>query len=209
MTLAQIAGAVLAIAVVAIAAGFVPQRLVSAINPGPDWRWAGSGLSAWAAAVGLAVLAGTGPFFPWSTAIALALLATILTAMAAVDLACFVIPDLYVGAIVVLALVGPLAPPLAEAALGAGLAGGLLWIVRFAHGRLRGREGLGLGDVKLLAALGALLGPRAILWVIVGGAAAGIIFLLLRRRDAEAITPFGTALAAPALAAAIIVRWPA
>jgi leader peptidase (prepilin peptidase)/N-methyltransferase len=45
-----------------------------------------------------------------------------------------------------------------QAAAGALVAGGGLWLVQWGYGRLTGREGLGFGDVKLLAGMGALLG---------------------------------------------------
>jgi leader peptidase (prepilin peptidase)/N-methyltransferase len=66
--------------------------------------------------------------------------------------------------------------------------------------RLRGRDGLGQGDAKLLAAAGAWVGLAALPTVVLGGAIAGIGIALLMRLNGERIgaataLPFGTALA--------------
>ena len=67
---------------------------------------------------------------------------------------------------------------LANAALGAALGGGLLWLVAWGYERTTGTEGMGLGDVKLLAMIGAFLGWQAIPIVLVvasiGGSFAGV-----------------------------------
>ena len=60
--------------------------------------------------------------------------------------------------------------PIGIAAAGALVGGGLLWGVRAGFRRLRGKEGLGLGDVKLAAALGLLIGPLGIVNAIAAGA---------------------------------------
>jgi leader peptidase (prepilin peptidase)/N-methyltransferase len=51
---------------------------------------------------------------------------------------------------------------LADAAVGAALGGGLLWLVAWSYERMTGLEGMGLGDVKLLAMIGAFLGWQAL-----------------------------------------------
>lgn len=208
MTGAEGAAAVLAVAAAALLAGLAPQRLLAGLRDGPTPRGAGWGLSLAAAAAGLATLAVAARFAPPGAATGLALLAVTLTAMALIDLTWLVIPDLHVAMVAALALVGPLAPPLVEAASGAALAGGLLWLVRFGYQRLRGREGLGLGDVKLMAAIGALVGPHDVLWVLVGGAFIGIVLILSGRAAAGGMAPLGAAVAAPALVAACLARWP-
>lgn len=73
-----------------------------------------------------------------------------------------------------------------QAASGALLAGALLLAVQFGYAALSGREGLGTGDVKLLAGLGAWLGIQSLPIVLLLAALQGICFalgLLLVRRD--------------------------
>ena len=82
-----------------------------------------------------------------------------------------------------------------EAILGA-LAGYLsLWLVYHAHRLLTGKEGMGYGDFKLFAALGAWLGWRMLPLIIVlaaaAGAVLGIAMIVFRGRDRAAPIPFG------------------
>ncbi len=64
---------------------------------------------------------------------------------------------------------------LVEALLGACLGGGFLLAVRAAYGRLRGGEGLGLGDVKMLAMIGSFTGPAGVLLALFLGSLAGSV----------------------------------
>ena len=72
-----------------------------------------------------------------------------------------------------------------NATLGALLGGGILFLVAWGYERLTGREGMGYGDVKLLAMIGAFLGWQAIPAVILiasfTGSIAGIVAMLDRR----------------------------
>ena len=91
----------------------------------------------------------------------------------------------------------PVAPK--DAILGA-CAGYLsLWLVYHAFRLLTGKEGMGYGDFKLYAALGAWLGwkllPLVILLSAGTGAVIGIAMILLRGRDRSAPMPFGPYLA--------------
>jgi leader peptidase (prepilin peptidase)/N-methyltransferase len=65
-----------------------------------------------------------------------------------------------------------------QSAAGALVAGGGLWLVQWGYGRLTGREGLGFGDVKLLAGMGALLGLQAVAALILAAALQGLLFAL-------------------------------
>ncbi|MCM0756894.1 prepilin peptidase [Desulfovibrio aminophilus] len=96
-----------------------------------------------------------------------------------------------------------------EPLIGALAGAAFLWILRFAHMRLRKVEGLGLGDVKLMLSIGALTGPLALplLFILAGvtALAAGVFYL--RRPDADGLrtaVPFGPFLA---LAALILIAW--
>ena len=82
------------------------------------------------------------------------------------------------------------------AALGAIAGGGFLWTVGALWKRLRGVEAMGLGDVKMMAAVGALLGWRLSLLSIFFGAFSGAligIVLVVRQKDRDLQTqvPFG------------------
>jgi leader peptidase (prepilin peptidase)/N-methyltransferase len=74
-----------------------------------------------------------------------------------------------------------------------------LWSVYKLFKRLTGKEGMGYGDFKLLAALGAWLGWQMLLVIILisafGGAVVGIALIALRGRDKDIPIPFGPYLA--------------
>jgi leader peptidase (prepilin peptidase)/N-methyltransferase len=80
-----------------------------------------------------------------------------------------------------------------------------LWLVFHAYRIIRGREGMGAGDFKLLAALGAWMGwlaiPSIILLSSAVGAAVGIVLIAFRRHDREVPIPFGPYLASGGIAA--------
>lgn len=90
-----------------------------------------------------------------------------------------------------------------DAILGALVGGGLLWLVSEAYFRLRGREGMGLGDVKMMLMAGAFLGAkRTLLTILAGsvlGSVLGVAVILTKRQDADYELPFGTFLGAGAL----------
>jgi leader peptidase (prepilin peptidase)/N-methyltransferase len=69
--------------------------------------------------------------------------------------------------------------------------------------RLRGIEGLGFGDVKMMAMVGAFLGaPLALLTLMIGsllGSVIGLIFIRLGGKDRQYELPFGTFLSAAAI----------
>lgn len=85
------------------------------------------------------------------------------------------------------------------------LGGGLLWGVSEGYYRLTGREGMGFGDVKLLAMIGAFLGwqaiPVTLLLASLTGTLLGVGVMLARGSDARTPIPFGPFLAAGAVCA--------
>ncbi|MGD0962795.1 MAG: prepilin peptidase [Candidatus Acidiferrales bacterium] len=99
----------------------------------------------------------------------------------------------------------PPAPALsfADAILGAAAGSAFLWLVSETYFRLRGREGMGLGDVKMMLMAGAFLGvERTLLTILAGsllGSVLGIAFILAKRKDSEYELPFGTFLGMAAL----------
>jgi leader peptidase (prepilin peptidase)/N-methyltransferase len=124
-----------------------------------------------------------------------------LAAVLVVDGRWFVIPDVYVVALAILGLAGASQIGWTMAAIGAALGGGLLATVRWAFLRWGRVEALGFGDVKLIAAIGLLVGAAGVLWVIIWASAIGATWILLRGRSAEGqrqMAPFGACAAAPA-----------
>jgi leader peptidase (prepilin peptidase)/N-methyltransferase len=81
--------------------------------------------------------------------------------------------------------------------------GGFLYAVAFLYERWTGREGMGGGDIKLLAMLGAWMGWKALPFVVFISSLTGILIgggsLLLARRGYRARIPFGPFLALGAL----------
>ncbi len=80
-----------------------------------------------------------------------------------------------------------------------------LWVVFHAYRLIRGKEGMGAGDFKLLAALGAWLGwpliPSIILLSSAVGAVIGIALIVFRHHDRQVPIPFGPYLAGGGVAA--------
>jgi leader peptidase (prepilin peptidase) / N-methyltransferase len=91
----------------------------------------------------------------------------------------------------------------ADALIGAGAASGLLWLVAEGYFRARGREGMGLGDVKMMAMAGAFLGvQRALLTILLGsllGSIIGMAVIAIGRKGRDFELPFGTFLGAGAM----------
>jgi leader peptidase (prepilin peptidase)/N-methyltransferase len=93
--------------------------------------------------------------------------------------------------------------------------GGILFAIAEAYYRLRGIEGLGMGDVKMLAMIGAVLGwPLMLLTLVLAsfvGSLVGLGLMASGRGGMQAALPFGTFLALGALVAAVagdsILSW--
>jgi len=92
---------------------------------------------------------------------------------------------------------------LVDALLGAAVGSGLLWVVAEGYFRLRGREGMGLGDVKMMAMAGAFLGlKRTLLTILAGsllGSVVGLVMIGLWKKGSDYELPFGTFLGGAAL----------
>jgi leader peptidase (prepilin peptidase)/N-methyltransferase len=121
------------------------------------------------------------------------------------------IPGTVVG--FALSLFGP--PGWLDSLIGV-LVGGLgLFLIAELYYRIRGEEGMGMGDVKMLAMIGAFLGWKLMLLTLVlsslVGALVGVGMLALRKGDLKYALPFGTFLALGALVASLIgdpiVNW--
>lgn len=89
------------------------------------------------------------------------------------------------------------------AALGVALGGGVPLAAALIYERLRGRAGLGMGDVKLLAAYGLYLGPFVLMALLVGSLVGSVVGLMARRGARDAAIPFGPFLALGAVVTAL------
>lgn len=137
---------------------------------------------------------------------ALAVFGAIAFATVAFDFAHRRIPNDWSLAIAVLGLLDAALAGRVVEALATGVGGAaLLWIFGKLYALIRGREGLGLGDVKLVAGLGIWLGPVALVWCFMAAsivtAILGIAALMMRRLSDD--PPFGPGLLVAALALAI------
>jgi len=90
--------------------------------------------------------------------------------------------------------------PLRDAVIGAVAGYLILWTIYWLFKLLTGKEGMGYGDFKLLAALGAWFGWKMLLPIVllssVVGAAVGVVLMVLARRGKDIPIPFGPYLAA-------------
>ncbi|MDJ0877842.1 MAG: A24 family peptidase [Halieaceae bacterium] len=150
----------------------------------------------------LTVLLGL-QFGGMSVALIMALLFTwALLALTMIDIDTMLLPDaitlplLWLGLLV--NLFGLFAP-LQDAVIGAMAGYGVLWSVFWLFKLFTGKEGMGYGDFKLLAALGAWLGWQALPMIILlssfVGAVLGIVVMLLQKRGKDVPMPFGPYLA--------------
>jgi leader peptidase (prepilin peptidase) / N-methyltransferase len=102
-----------------------------------------------------------------------------------------------------------------DALIGAVAGGGVLWLVAWAYERLRHQEGMGFGDVKMLAMIGAFLGWKLMLLTLVGASLLGSltagVLMVTGRADWQSKLPLGTFLAIAAvpvaLAGNVVIAW--
>jgi leader peptidase (prepilin peptidase)/N-methyltransferase len=100
---------------------------------------------------------------------------------------------------------------LAEAAFGAGAPAFFLWSGGWLYEKIRHREGLGFGDVKLIAMVGSFLGLRGALFTLVAGSVAGAVlglgYIKLTGKDASTYElPYGTFLCVAGIAQVIFEK---
>ncbi len=136
-----------------------------------------------------------------------------------VDFEHMIIPDrVTIGGIVAGLVLSPLIPSLhgretalagfIQAAIGLAAGAGILWAVAVVGKWVFKKDAMGMGDVKLLGGLGALLGWPAVLFTImvssVLGSLVGVALVLLHRRGFQSRIPYGPYLA---IAAMLWILW--
>ena len=156
--------------------------------------------------------------FGWTPLLAVRLLfAASLVALFAIDLEHHLLPDVITLPGIVIGLVASmfLPPGVTESLIGILIGGGVLWVIGEAYFRYSGEEGMGGGDVKMLAMIGAFLGWKQVILTLVlssvAGSLIGLGLIAVKRGGMKYALPFGTFLALGALAASLvgeqIVAW--
>jgi leader peptidase (prepilin peptidase)/N-methyltransferase len=181
-------------------------------RPATAYLWQSCAAVLAAAIISFALLPPTPALFS-------ALLAGLAIWIAMVDLEHLIIPDLANAAMAALGLLlvvietpdGARMEWISDALMRSIVGGGLLFLVRFGFARLTGKEGLGLGDVKLMAAGATFLSWVSLPYSIVLAAVAAMMVIALRaiRHGAwlnrETEIPFGAFLA-PAIWVAFLLE---
>jgi leader peptidase (prepilin peptidase)/N-methyltransferase len=103
-----------------------------------------------------------------------------------------------------------LPPGLVDALIGVVAGGGVLWLVGEAYYRYSGQEGMGGGDVKMLAMIGAFLGWQLMVLTLVLssilGSVVGLLVIAFKRGGMKYALPYGTFLALAALVSSLFGR---
>lgn len=132
---------------------------------------------------------------------------SLLIAVSFIDIDFKLIPDvLSLGGLVIGLIFSPFRSPyisFKDSLYGALLGGGILFAIATIYELVRKMEGLGFGDVKLLAMIGSFLGIRGALFSLIAGSffgtIAGFVLILIQKGDLKSAIPFGPFLALGAL----------
>jgi leader peptidase (prepilin peptidase)/N-methyltransferase len=108
------------------------------------------------------------------------------------------IPVFFLAAVFIVKL------PWLEALIGLLVGGGVLLAIAFVYELITKREGMGGGDIKLLAMIGGFLGWKSLIFVLLfsslAGAVVGIAAMIIHKQDTKYAIPFGPFLSAAAVA---------
>ncbi len=166
--------------------------------------------------LGLFILHGA--VFGWTALLVPRLVfACAMVVLFAIDLEHQVLPNVITlpGIAVGLIASSVLPPGIVDALIGTLAGGGVLWLIGEAYFRFSGQEGMGGGDVKMLAMIGAFLGWKLVLVTLVlssvVGSIIGLIVIATRKGGMKYALPYGTFLALGAVVASLagdgIVNW--
>ena len=144
----------------------------------------------------LAIAHHFGPSWAWGVYL---ILGVMLIAGSFIDFETFLLPNritLGGAGIAIAASFFLTHPGWEQAILGAAAGGGFFWLIQHAYRFIRGEEGLGSGDVKLMLMLGAMVGLKGLPLTILiasGTSAIGVFFYVFRSEDGDSKTriPFG------------------
>lgn len=141
----------------------------------------------------------------WST-LEYLILAWGLVVVSCIDLDLMILPDVFTLPGIVIGLVGAAINPdrsFYSSLAGVLMGGGFLWAVAYLYLLVRKEEGMGGGDIKLLAWLGAVLGWPAVPFLVlvssVVGSVVGLVLALRGRAGLKSVIPFGPYLALAAV----------
>jgi leader peptidase (prepilin peptidase)/N-methyltransferase len=94
--------------------------------------------------------------------------------------------------------------PWQEALIGLLIGGGMLFTIAYIYQLITKREGMGGGDIKLLAMIGGFLGWKSLIFILLvssfSGAIVGIAAMVIQKKDMKYAIPFGPFLSAAAIA---------
>jgi leader peptidase (prepilin peptidase)/N-methyltransferase len=156
--------------------------------------------------------------FGWTALLAVRLLfVSVMIALFAIDLEHHLLPDVMTLPGIGVGLVASafLPPGFVSALVGTLVGGGVLWAVGEAYYRYSGQEGMGGGDVKMLAMIGAFLGWQHVIVTLIfssiAGSVIGLLVIAIKRGGMKYALPYGTFLAIAAVFASLwgdqIVTW--
>ncbi len=166
----------------------------------------------------MALFVAHGAVFGWTPLLVPRLVfACAMVVLFAIDLEHHLLPNVITlpGIAVGLIASAVLPPGIVDALIGVLIGGGVLWLIGEAYFRYSGHEGMGGGDVKMLAMIGAFLGWKLVLVTLVLssvlGSVIGLIVIAARKGGMKYALPYGTFLALGALVASLagesIVNW--
>jgi len=159
-----------------------------------------------------------GAVFGWSALLIPRLVfACAMVVLFAIDLEHHLLPNVITLPGIAIGLISSavLPPGIVDALIGAVVGGGVLWLIGEAYFRYSGQEGMGGGDVKMLAMVGAFLGWQLVLVTLVlssvAGSIVGLVVIAIKRGGMKYALPYGTFLALGALVASLagdrIINW--
>jgi len=133
-----------------------------------------------------------------------------LVTLSLIDLDHKILPDIIVLPLLWIGLIANgfnIFTDLQSAVFGAAAGYIVLWSIYQVHHKISGKEGMGYGDFKLLAAIGAWLGwemlPVVVMLASISGTIISVCFILIAKRSRDIPIPFGPYLAIAALVALI------